>query len=78
MRLTPGPHQRYTSSPEIDVGRDPAAIGADRVVPALLAQAEADGSVRCVACAHRCLIRPGRRGICLVRENRGCQLVSLV
>jgi pyruvate formate lyase activating enzyme len=28
-------------------------------------------------CAHRCLVRPGRRGICGVRENRGGQLVSL-
>ncbi len=26
--------------------------------------------VRCTACAHRCLIRPGRRGICQVRFNR--------
>jgi pyruvate formate lyase activating enzyme len=31
-----------------------------------------------VACAHRCLVRPGRRGICGVRENRDGQLVSLV
>src|SRR5512134_1112408 len=30
-----------------------------------------DGSVRCVACGHRCLIRPGRRGICKVRDNAG-------
>jgi pyruvate formate lyase activating enzyme len=30
-----------------------------------------DGSVRCYACAHRCLIRPGRRGICQVRYNQG-------
>lgn len=29
-----------------------------------------DGSVRCFACAHRCLIRPGCRGICQVRFNR--------
>jgi len=28
-------------------------------------------SVRCYACAHRCLIRDGRRGICQVRFNRG-------
>lgn len=27
------------------------------------------GDVRCFACGHRCLIRPGRRGICLVRFN---------
>lgn len=29
-----------------------------------------DGSVRCFACGHRCLIRPGRRGICKVRFNQ--------
>lgn len=27
------------------------------------------GEVRCFACGHRCLIRPGRRGICQVRFN---------
>lgn len=30
----------------------------------------ADGSLRCYACGHRCLIRPGRRGICQVRFNQ--------
>lgn len=30
-----------------------------------------DGAVRCTACAHRCLIRPGKRGICKVRFNQG-------
>jgi len=33
-----------------------------------------DGRVRCVACGHRCLIAPGRRGICKVRFNEGGQL----
>jgi pyruvate formate lyase activating enzyme len=28
-----------------------------------------DGTVRCYACAHRCLIRPSKRGICQVRFN---------
>jgi len=28
-----------------------------------------EGIVRCTACAHRCLIKPGRRGICQVRFN---------
>jgi pyruvate formate lyase activating enzyme len=31
---------------------------------------EAGGAVRCLACAHRCLVRPGRRGICRVRFER--------
>ena len=35
---------------------------------------EADGAVRCLACGHRCLIRPGKRGICQVRFNEGGKL----
>ncbi len=31
-------------------------------------------ALRCVACAHRCLIRPGKRGICKVRFNQNGQL----
>ncbi len=33
-----------------------------------------DGRVRCVACGHRCVLAPGRRGICKVRFNREGQL----
>ncbi len=33
-----------------------------------------DGAARCWACAHRCLIKPGRRGICGVRFNRAGEL----
>ncbi len=33
-----------------------------------------DGSLRCFACAHRCLIKPGRRGICQVRFNQDGEL----
>jgi pyruvate formate lyase activating enzyme len=36
------------------------------------------GAVRCNLCAHRCLIRAGRKGICLVRENVGGELYTLV
>jgi pyruvate formate lyase activating enzyme len=39
--------------------------------PAELAISKADGSVRCTACGHRCLVRTGRRGICQVRFNDG-------
>jgi pyruvate formate lyase activating enzyme len=53
--------------------RDPTALH-----PAILGVAEPDGAVRCVACAHRCLIRPGRTGICHVRENRDGRLVTSV
>ncbi len=45
---------------------------------AVLAVSEPHGAVRCVACAHRCLVRPGRAGICRVRENRDGALVTLV
>ena len=38
-------------------------------VPSLLATPMPDGAVRCGVCAHRCLIRPGRMGICGVRER---------
>src|SRR3989304_241782 len=48
------------------------------VAPAILATPLADGSVRCNLCAHRCLIRPARVGICGVRENRDGRLVTLV
>ena len=33
-----------------------------------------DGAVRCTACGHRCLIRPGKRGICQVRFNEDGKL----
>ncbi len=61
----------------------PALTPADEAgVPALLAESFADpyaeGSVRCHVCAHRCVVRPGRRGICGVRANRAGWLISLV
>lgn len=59
------------------------------VAPALLGTPVADpyagyspgpagATVRCNACAHRCAIRVGRRGICGVRENRAGQLMTVV
>lgn len=50
-------------SPQPSIGDRP------RGVPTILAEAAPDGSVRCGVCAHRCLVRPGRQGICGVREN---------
>jgi pyruvate formate lyase activating enzyme len=29
-----------------------------------------DGAIRCVACGHRCLVLPGRAGVCRVRFNQ--------
>jgi len=39
---------------------------------------EKDKAVRCNLCSHRCMIKPGRRGICGVRENIDGELYSLV
>jgi pyruvate formate lyase activating enzyme len=41
-----------------------------RVRPGTLVEPAAAGAVRCFACGHRCLVKPGRRGICKVRFNR--------
>src|SRR3972149_6029167 len=48
------------------------------IAPAILSTPLPDGSVRCDLCAHRCLVRPGRRGICGVRENRAGSFVTPV
>lgn len=37
-----------------------------------------DKKVRCNLCSHTCVIKPGRRGICGVRENRDGVLETLV
>jgi len=44
--------------------------------PAELLEQLEDDAVRCLACAHRCLVKPGRRGICKVRFNRGGTLMA--
>jgi pyruvate formate lyase activating enzyme len=53
------------------------AVAPQTAVPSLLAESLPGGEVRCHVCAHRCLIRPGRTGICRVRENRDGVLLSL-
>ena len=45
--------------------RDQFTLPADRA----LTLPEEGGAVRCLACAQRCLVRPGKRGICRVRFN---------
>ncbi len=34
-----------------------------------------NGDVRCYACGHRCLVKPGRDGVCRVRFNEGGELL---
>lgn len=72
--------ETFTLAPPVELV---AAARPERgVVPALLGVSVRDpflvGTVRCDACAHRCVIRVGRTGICGVRENRAGQLVSTV
>jgi len=45
---------------------------------ALCYQAKKNKAVECNLCWHRCFIKPGRRGICGVRENQSGTLYSLV
>jgi pyruvate formate lyase activating enzyme len=37
-----------------------------------------NGAVACRLCAHRCVIKPGKLGVCAVRENRDGRLVTQV
>ncbi len=46
-----------------------------RTRPGQLCELTGFGSLRCTACALRCLIRPGRRGVCRVRYNDGGTLM---
>lgn len=39
-----------------------------------LVRHEPDGAVRCLACGHRCLVKPGRHGVCHVRFNEAGEL----
>ena len=45
---------------------------------AMLYEKLSEGQVRCGLCAHRCAIKPGKRGVCGVRENKEGVLYSLV
>jgi pyruvate formate lyase activating enzyme len=45
---------------------------------AMLYEKREKGEVRCHACAHQCVIKPGKRGICAVRQNVDGTLHSLV
>jgi len=45
---------------------------------ALLYEALEENQVRCRLCAHQCLIKPDKTGICGVRLNQGGRLMTLV
>jgi pyruvate formate lyase activating enzyme len=40
-----------------------------------LIRREADSAIRCLACGHRCLVKPGRDGVCRVRFNEDGRLM---
>ncbi|MBN1580538.1 MAG: AmmeMemoRadiSam system radical SAM enzyme [Anaerolineae bacterium] len=45
---------------------------------AMLYEKLGEQSVRCVLCAHRCVLKVGKKGLCGVRENRDGTLYTLV
>ncbi len=51
-----------------------AAILDELTVKGTLTESLPDGAVRCLACAHRCKIAGGKRGVCQVRFNHGGEL----
>src|ERR1051326_2511422 len=60
--------------PKSRVANEALAAQLDRhTAVGALWQAEGD-RIRCFACGHRCLIGPGRRGVCRVRFNQEAQL----
>jgi len=50
----------------------------ERLKEASLYEKLEDGSVKCRLCSQACTIPEGKRGFCMVRENRGGKLYSLV
>ncbi|HSI33637.1 MAG: AmmeMemoRadiSam system radical SAM enzyme [Phycisphaerae bacterium] len=40
-----------------------------------LIERKADGAVQCFACGHRCVVKPGRDGVCRVRFNEDGKLL---
>ncbi len=56
----------------------PYGDGVHAMKKAMFQEQREGGKVQCGLCSHRCVIAPGHRGICAVRENREGTLVSLV
>jgi pyruvate formate lyase activating enzyme len=50
----------------------------ETVREAILWEGREEQRVHCSLCSHHCLISPGKRGICGVRENQGGKLYTLV
>ncbi|NOZ94425.1 MAG: AmmeMemoRadiSam system radical SAM enzyme [Acidobacteria bacterium] len=52
-----------------------SAIDRYRVPKTELAKPHRSGKIECVACAHRCKLAEGKRGVCLVRSRSGDELL---
>ena len=64
-----------STNPGPDSTADDTLAGVLRQHTATGTLCHAEGErIRCVACGHRCLIPPGRHGICRVRFNEGGEL----
>ncbi len=48
----------------------------ERTAPADLVEPSSGSAVRCLACAHRCKLKPGQHGVCGVRFNRDGQVYA--
>jgi pyruvate formate lyase activating enzyme len=57
--------------------RPPTEVQGVDPVPTVLAETLSDGAIRCGVCAHRCVVRAGRTGICGVRVHRDGTLLCL-
>src|ERR671924_836078 len=63
--ISPPPSSDFGATPLAQALDSRVREGSDKLVTRL-----EGGAVRCVACGHRCLVKPGRRGICKVRFNK--------
>jgi pyruvate formate lyase activating enzyme len=76
----PGGHARILAPPLATVKNAPQTVAVTDHLDALtasrreLAVAHPSGKLVCVACAHRCKLADGARGVCLVRGRRGDDL----
>jgi pyruvate formate lyase activating enzyme len=65
-------YNRHDQEVSMPVSARPLAeLLARHTQPGELAETLPQGRVRCFACGHRCVIPPGREGICRVRFNEG-------
>ena len=60
-------HEWFLSLERLPLGMSLGSLGEG--VPAELSEPAGDDRVQCTACAHRCTLDPGQRGICDVRMN---------